>query len=127
MKKSHTSCLRIKSLIRNYQATQRTWFPKGKQRKIPTYGKHHGAKLIGCLNYETGEMLCQVKEAYDAVAFQEFLLYILRQYPKTRVVMVLDNARIHHAKLIQPLLEQHRKRLELVFLSPYSPELPPLD
>lgn len=37
--------------------------------------------------------------------------------------MILDNARIHHAKLIQPFLEENRHRLELVFLPPYSPEL----
>ena len=37
--------------------------------------------------------------------------------------MVLDNARIHHAKLLQPLLRENRDRLELVFLPPYSPEL----
>ena len=36
--------------------------------------------------------------------------------------MILDNARIHHAKLIQPFLNDHRHRLELVFLPPYSPE-----
>ncbi|KJE28710.1 DDE superendonuclease family protein [Geobacillus kaustophilus] len=37
--------------------------------------------------------------------------------------MVLDNARIHHAKLIQPFLEEHKHRLELLFLQPYSPQL----
>lgn len=37
--------------------------------------------------------------------------------------MVLDNARIHHAKLIQPFLEENKERLELVFLPAYSPEL----
>ncbi|MBE2952338.1 transposase, partial [Anoxybacillus flavithermus] len=39
------------------------------------------------------------------------------------VVMILDNARIHHAKLIQPFLKEHEDRLELVFLPPYSPQL----
>lgn len=28
------------SMIRDYQAIARTWFPKGQQRIIPTYGKH---------------------------------------------------------------------------------------
>jgi transposase len=37
--------------------------------------------------------------------------------------MVLDNARIHRAKLIQPFLEAHKERLQLVFLPPYSPQL----
>ncbi|MGQ0421481.1 transposase, partial [Bacillus sp. HC-Mk] len=29
---------------------------------------------------------------------------------------------LHHAKLIQSFLNDHRHRLELVFLPPYSPE-----
>ena len=37
--------------------------------------------------------------------------------------MVLDNAKIHHAKLIQPFLDEHKAVLELVFLPPYSPKL----
>jgi len=36
--------------------------------------------------------------------------------------MILDNARIHHTKLIQPFIEAHRARLQLVFLPPYSPQ-----
>lgn len=45
-------------MIRDYQAIQKTWFIKGKQRIIPTYGKHQGVKLIGILNYETGHVHC---------------------------------------------------------------------
>lgn len=40
-------------MIRDYQAIQKTWFIKGKQKKIPTYGKNVGVKLIGILDYET--------------------------------------------------------------------------
>ena len=37
--------------------------------------------------------------------------------------MILDNARIHHAKLIQLFLRKVKDRLKLVFLPSYSPEL----
>ena len=40
-------------MTRDYQAIQKTWFAKGQQRIIPTYGKHEGVKLVGFLNYET--------------------------------------------------------------------------
>lgn len=110
-------------MIRDYQAIQRTWFPKGKQRIIRTYGQHKGVKLIGTLNYETGEIFCLEKERYDAVVFLEFLEKTLEHHPNGKIVMVLDNARIHHARLIQPFLEENQHRLELVFLPPYSPQL----
>jgi len=38
------------SMIRDYQAMQNIWFIKGQQEKIPTYGKHSGAKLMVILN-----------------------------------------------------------------------------
>lgn len=110
------------SMIRDYQAIANTWFPKGQQKKIPTYGKHHGVKLIGTLDYETGDIFCIERERYDAKVFLSFLREIVNRYPNEKILMVLDNARIHHAKLIQPFLEAH-PNLQLLFLPPYSPEL----
>ena len=37
--------------------------------------------------------------------------------------MILDNAKIHHAKLLQDFLDKNKDRLELMFLPPYSPNL----
>lgn len=110
-------------MIRDYQAIQCTWFIKGKQRKIPTHGRHRGAKLIGVLNYATGHILCTEEEKYDAVTFLEFLKTVLAHYSTGKIVMILDNARIHHAKVLEPFLAENKERLELVFLPPYSPEL----
>ena len=110
-------------MIRDYQAIHQTWFLKGKQRIIPTYGKHRGIKLIGVLDYETGEVFCIEEETYNAEVFLKFLKKILKKYPTGKIVMILDNARIHHAKLIQPFLEENKDRLELVYLPPYSPNL----
>ena len=57
------------SMIRDYQAIHQTWFERGKQRIIKTYGKHRGVKLVGYLNYETGEVYCEEHERYDAEMF----------------------------------------------------------
>lgn len=110
-------------MIRDYQAIQKTWFIKGHQRKIPTYGKNAGVKIIGILDYESGHVYCEEHEKYDAMVFLEFLKKVLAQYPNGKIVIILDNAKIHHAKLIQPFLEEIKNRLELMFLPPYSPDL----
>lgn len=110
-------------MIRDYQAIQKTWFNKGEQRIIPTYGKHHGVKLIGALDYETGKVVCKESENYNAEVFLSFLKQIMEEYPTGRIVIILDNAKIHHAKLIQPFLDENSDRLQLVFLPPYSPNL----
>ena len=45
----------------------------------------------------------------------------------TRMVLVLDNARYHHAVLLKPLLRKYRAVLTLLFLPPYSPQLAPIE
>ena len=101
----------------------KNWFPKGKQRIIPTYGKHEGVKLLGVLNYNTGNIYVEEHEKYDAQVFLDFLKNVLKQYPTGKILMILDNARIHHAKLLQGFLDTNKDRLELWFLPPYSPNL----
>ncbi len=49
-------------MIRDYQAIQKTWFLRGKQRIIPTTGKHRGVKLLATVDYETGRIIWQEDE-----------------------------------------------------------------
>lgn len=68
--------------------------PKGKQKIVPTYGKHHGVKLLGVLDYETSDVFCTEVEQNNAQVFLSFLQTLAAQHPKEKMVMVLDNARI---------------------------------
>jgi transposase len=110
-------------MIRDYQSISKTWFLKGHQRIIPTTGKHWGVKLLGVLNYETSHVICSEEEKYDVHAFLRFLQKVLEFYPTGKIILVLDNSRIHHAKLLQPFLAKNSDRLTLNFLPPYSPNL----
>ena len=111
------------SMIRDYQAIHQTWFERGKQRIIKTFGKHRGVKLVGYLNYETGEVYCEEHESYDAQVFLGFLKNVLSRNMMGKIVMILDNAKIHHANLIQSFLEEHKDHITLFYLPPYSPKL----
>jgi len=55
---------------------------------------------------------------FNAETFLRFLKNVLIRYPQGKIVMVLDNVRIHHAKLIHPFLEEQKNRLELLFPPP---------
>ncbi|QUL56321.1 hypothetical protein KDC22_07390 [Paenibacillus tritici] len=43
---------------------------------------------------------------------------VTQAYPTGNIVMVWDNARTHHAKLLEPLLLEMKERLELIFRPP---------
>lgn len=110
-------------MIRDYQAIHQTWFERGKQRIIKTFGKHRGVKLVGYLNYETGEIYCEEHDTYDAEVFLGFLKTLFSRNSEGKNVVILDNARIHHAKILQPFLKENEDHLQLMFLPPYSPNL----
>ncbi|MCL1948223.1 MAG: IS630 family transposase [Turicibacter sp.] len=110
--------------MRDYQNLQRGWFLKGKQHKVPKYGKHEGEKLIGALDYETGKVVCTIEEQVTAVEFLAFLKdLILNKFNGKKLVIVLDNSKVHHARLLEEFLEENTDVLTLMFLPPYSPDL----
>lgn len=43
------------------------------------------------------------------------------------MLLIVDNARYHHARLLAPLLRKYRHALVLLFLPPYSPQLAPIE
>ncbi|MGH0945616.1 transposase [Bacillus mycoides] len=49
--------------------------------------------------------------------------YVVRENQKKHIFMILDNTRIHHAKLLKPFLRKNCQLLTLIFLPPYSPNL----
>jgi transposase len=100
----------------------KSWFPKGEQRLIKTYGKHESVKLVGILNYETGKVYIEEAEEFNAQVFLDFLKQVLILYPNGKIVLVLDNSKVHHAILLNDFLEAN-PRLTLMFLPPYSPKL----
>jgi len=100
----------------------KSWFPKGRQRIIKTYGKHESVMLAGILNYETGKVHVEEAEKWNAEIFLTFLEKVLVLYPTGKIVMVLDNSKVHHATLLKDFLLAN-PRLTLMFLPTYSPKL----
>lgn len=84
--------------------------------------------LFGAVNLGTGQLLTQFEKKFDAMTFQSFLEILLHhQLNDRRLVVILDNAKYHHANLLKPFLRNHRKELKLEFLPSYSPELNPIE
>jgi transposase len=84
--------------------------------------------LFGAVNLGTGQLLSQLEEKFNAMTFQGFLEKMLSyRLGDRRLVVILDNAKYHHAKILKPFLRRHRKQLKLEFLPAYSPELNPIE
>lgn len=78
-----------------------------------------------------GQLITYQNENFNAETFRIFLEKLLieadvgrtKEGKRKKILLVLDNARYHHAKILQSWLEEMSDVLELFFLPPYSPDL----
>jgi transposase len=83
---------------------------------------------FGAANVRTGTLVTAFEPIFNGESFQRFLLRLLKHRSRgKRLVLVLDNAKYHHARMLQPWLHAHCKVLKLMFLPPYNPELNPIE
>ena len=79
---------------------------------------------FGAVNLSNGVFVRTFCPVFNAETFQSFLRQLLRHRSAgKRMIIVLDNARYHHARLLHPFLRKYRRVLSLLFLPPYSPQL----
>ena len=68
-----------------------------------------------------------LSDSLKAEQFQHFLERIVARYKDGgKVLVVLDNARAHYSKSLEPFLNLYKDKLELMFLPPYSPRFNPI-
>jgi hypothetical protein len=69
---------------------------------------------FGAVSLRTGTFVCSLCTTFNAATFETFLKTLLRHRSRaTRMVLVLDNARYHHAVLLKPVLRTYRAVLTL--------------
>jgi transposase len=79
---------------------------------------------FGAVNLSTGRLVTSFRPVFNGETFEAFVRQLLRHRRRgKRMVVVLDNAAYHHARVLKPLLRKHRRHLSLFFLPPYSPQL----
>ena len=84
--------------------------------------------LLGAVRVQDGCFVAQRAETFDALSFERFLERLVRHRRRNRKMLVIvDNARWHHARQLQPWLHEHRHVMRLDFLPPYSPDLNPVE
>ena len=72
-----------------------------------------------------GEMQFMVFDgAMNVDIFKDFMTRFVKDSP-CRVFLIVDNLRVHHAKILDTWLEENSQKIKLFYLPSYSPELNP--
>lgn len=105
----------------------RMWAKKGCQPfvAIDTRTQKQHANLFGAVSLFTNEHYSVIADRGNRETFWNFIEYILEENPDREIIMILDNVKFHHAKIIKEIRLPKVKRLKFVFLPAYSPDLNP--
>lgn len=105
------------------------WMRQGQQTQVNTPGQNAKQYVFGAVNYVTGALSWLVWPNKNNVGFRHLLQQLVTHHAQTpvKIVLVLDNFRIHKARAVQQWLRAHRAQLRLYFLPTYSPRLNPIE
>jgi transposase len=104
------------------QPNRNAWTPAG-QCHATTAVRGKRLNIIGALLSTGGLFTAKLWQNTTAELFAGFLGLLLEHVGKPLTV-VLDNASVHTAKAVKPMMDLLKKKgLTLYFLPPYSPEL----
>src|SRR5271170_6092057 len=104
------------------------WAPKEQKLAIEQTSGRERINIHGAIDLETGQTRMLEAETIDAMSTIRLLESLESLYPLMVCIHVfLDNARYHHAKLVQEWLARPGCRTELHFLPAYCPHLNPIE
>jgi len=104
------------------------WAPKEQPLAIEQTSGRERVNIHGAINLESGQTRVVDVETVDALSTIRLLEAIEALYPLLALIHVfLDNARYHHAQLVQDWLAQPGRRIQLHFIPSYCPHLNPIE
>ncbi len=102
----------------------RSYSPKGKTPAISISARRTSVNMISSVNNQGKLRFMLVKGTMNAQKLIGFMKRLCRDAGR-KVFLILDNLRVHHAKIVRAWLEEHRDEIEVFYLPSYSPELNP--
>src|SRR5271165_4747213 len=98
------------------------WAPKDTPVAVAQTSGRQRLNIHGAIDLETGNTRMLEVETVDAASTIKLMIALLSMYPRKRVIhLFLDNARYHHAKLVQAWLARPACRIKLHFIPAYCP------
>ena len=106
-----------------------SWSPIGTPPILEKNDSHNGINVVGstCIlnNFHIINDIYSSKKKITSEEIKSHLKYLIETNPDKKVIVFLDNAKIHKSKVIQEFYSQEKEHLELVFLPKYSPYMNP--
>jgi transposase len=102
----------------------RGYAPQGKTPVVKQQGKKEKASMISAI---TNQGKIHWKIYAGSINSEKFLEFVkqLVKHKRKKVFLIVDNAKTHHSLILKEWLLKNKKKIELYYLPPYSPDLNP--
>lgn len=111
--------------LRSRHYTGTSYSPRGKTPVTRGSGQHFGCNMFSAITNK-GELAFRFYEGtFNVEVFIDCMNRLILHAKGRKVFLILDNLRVHHAKVLQPWLAERAKEIELFFIPSYSPNLNP--
>jgi transposase len=109
----------------NTDVRGRSYAPVGKTPvTFAVGGTRHKLSMIATVTNQGKTRWMIIDEAFNSDKLIEFLEALVKDTQR-KVLLILDNLRVHHSKPVKAWAVDNAKRIELFYLPSYSPELNP--
>lgn len=102
----------------------RGYAPKGQTPTIKIQSKRLRTNLISAVNNQGKLRFMMYRETMTSQVLIRFMKRLIKD-SSHKVFLILDNLRVHHAKLVKAWLDENSDYIEVFYLPSYSPEMNP--
>ena len=107
--------------LQNTANYARGYAPKGQTPVLEVESRKMKLNLLSAISNRGKLRFTITKASINADILIDFMKRLVRD-SKRKVLLILDNLRVHHAKKVMAWLADHRDEIEIFYLPPYSPE-----
>ena len=107
--------------ISNQDQTGRSWAPKGRTPVVARTAKRVTRSMIAAVSNRGLVRFMLYEGALNADLFLEFLRRLTKDAGR-KVILIVDNLKVHKAGKVRAWVASHAHEIELVYLPSYAPD-----
>lgn len=101
-----------------------SWAPRGQRPQVLSNTARQRVNILGAYNpTQQAYVGLETTDNINAQSLINLIQQLEVHQPHGRIILICDNARYNHARLVREHLQARSSRVELLFLPPYSPNL----
>ena len=101
-----------------------SWSPRGQRPQVLSNTARQRLNILGAYNSGQQDYIgFETTESINAQSMIRLIDQLEAHQPEGRIILICDNARYNHARLVRERLQNTACRVEILFLPAYSPNL----